>query len=144
MKPISTRCGYRPRRRRVDKKARGAGNAQKLLHNEAIGGGAACGPIATPMPDTPRHEFSDPHPFPTTPNRRSTDSAASGCAGSSPKILSKAQLLAARGRLRTDGLTIVQCHGCFDIVHPGHIRHLRQAKSAGDTLLVSITGDAEM
>jgi len=37
---------------------------------------------------------------------------------------------------------VVQCHGCFDIVHPGHIRHLRQAKGAGDILLVSITGDA--
>lgn len=35
----------------------------------------------------------------------------------------------------------MQCHGCFDIVHPGHIRHLRQARSLGDVLLVSITGD---
>ncbi len=37
---------------------------------------------------------------------------------------------------------MVQCHGCFDIVHPGHIRHLRQARSAGDLLLVTITGDS--
>lgn len=36
---------------------------------------------------------------------------------------------------------MVQCHGCFDIVHPGHIRHLRQARSYGDILLVTITGD---
>lgn len=37
---------------------------------------------------------------------------------------------------------VVQCHGCFDIVHPGHIRYLRFAKSQGDILVVSITGDA--
>jgi rfaE bifunctional protein kinase chain/domain/rfaE bifunctional protein nucleotidyltransferase chain/domain len=38
--------------------------------------------------------------------------------------------------------TIVQCHGCFDIVHPGHIRYLEFARSQGDLLVVSITGDA--
>lgn len=37
---------------------------------------------------------------------------------------------------------IVQCHGCFDIVHPGHIRYLEFARSQGDVLIVSITGDA--
>jgi rfaE bifunctional protein kinase chain/domain/rfaE bifunctional protein nucleotidyltransferase chain/domain len=38
--------------------------------------------------------------------------------------------------------TIVQGHGCFDIVHPGHIRYLEFARSQGDLLIVSITGDA--
>ncbi len=37
---------------------------------------------------------------------------------------------------------VVQCHGCFDIVHPGHIRYLQFARSCGDLLVVSITGDA--
>lgn len=37
---------------------------------------------------------------------------------------------------------MVHCHGCFDIVHPGHVRHLKFARSLGDVLLVSITGDA--
>lgn len=60
------------------------------------------------------------------------------------KVLGHAQLLAARDRARAAGRRVVQCHGCFDIVHPGHIRHLRQAKSFGDVLLVSITGDLEM
>lgn len=36
------------------------------------------------------------------------------------------------------------CHGCFDIVHPGHIRHLQHAAKLGDRLLVTITGDALM
>ncbi len=37
---------------------------------------------------------------------------------------------------------IVLCHGCFDIVHPGHIRHLRSARDNGDILVVSITPDS--
>lgn len=42
---------------------------------------------------------------------------------------------------REDGLTIGLCHGCFDIVHIGHIHHLRQANSQVDRLFVSITAD---
>ncbi|MEK6643131.1 MAG: PfkB family carbohydrate kinase [Planctomycetota bacterium] len=38
--------------------------------------------------------------------------------------------------------TVIQCHGCFDIVHPGHIRYLQFARAQGDILVVSITGDA--
>ncbi|MBL8764846.1 MAG: adenylyltransferase/cytidyltransferase family protein [Phycisphaerae bacterium] len=60
------------------------------------------------------------------------------------KILSHERLLAEREVARRDGRAVVQCHGCFDIVHPGHVRHLRQAKGHGDVLLVSITGDATM
>ncbi|MDX2118310.1 MAG: PfkB family carbohydrate kinase [Planctomycetota bacterium] len=57
------------------------------------------------------------------------------------KILSRAELLKRRAEARAAGKRVVQCHGCFDIVHPGHIRHLRQAKNHGEILLVSITGD---
>jgi rfaE bifunctional protein nucleotidyltransferase chain/domain len=60
------------------------------------------------------------------------------------KILTLPELLAARTHARGSGRRVVHCHGCFDIVHPGHIRHLRQAKALGEVLLVSITGDAEM
>jgi rfaE bifunctional protein nucleotidyltransferase chain/domain len=42
------------------------------------------------------------------------------------------------------GEAVVLCHGCFDIVHPGHIRHLQQAARLGDRLLVTVTGDAAM
>lgn len=58
------------------------------------------------------------------------------------KIVDRAGLLKIREALRAQGRTLVHCHGCFDIVHPGHIRHLRQARSLGDRLLVSVTGDA--
>ena len=36
------------------------------------------------------------------------------------------------------------CHGTFDIVHPGHIRHLLYAKSKGDILVASLTADAHI
>ena len=36
---------------------------------------------------------------------------------------------------------IILCHGVFDIVHPGHIRHLTYAKSQCDILVVSCTSD---
>lgn len=34
---------------------------------------------------------------------------------------------------------VVLCHGCFDVLHTGHIYHLQQAKALGDYLVVSIT-----
>jgi rfaE bifunctional protein nucleotidyltransferase chain/domain len=58
------------------------------------------------------------------------------------KIVNREELLARVATARARGQRLVQCHGCFDIVHPGHIRHLRQAKGLGDLLLVSITGDS--
>ncbi len=58
------------------------------------------------------------------------------------KICTLPTLLRLRERAQSEGRLVVQCHGCFDIVHPGHIRHLRQAKAQGDILLVSITGDS--
>ena len=60
------------------------------------------------------------------------------------KILSLDALVSLRRRLRIQGRSLVVCHGCFDIVHPGHIRHLRQARTMGDVLLVSLTGDAHI
>lgn len=37
--------------------------------------------------------------------------------------------------------TVVMCHGVFDVVHPGHLRHLMYAKSKADILIASITSD---
>ncbi len=44
-------------------------------------------------------------------------------------------------RASKPGGAVVLCHGCFDIVHPGHIRHLRFAREQGAFLVVSITPD---
>lgn len=60
------------------------------------------------------------------------------------KVMSRAELLERREAARREGRTVVQCHGCFDIVHPGHVRHLRHAATLGDVLLVTITADAVM
>src|SRR6185437_169490 len=39
---------------------------------------------------------------------------------------------------------VIMCHGTFDLVHPGHLRHLLYAKSKADILVVSLTGDAHI
>lgn len=44
-----------------------------------------------------------------------------------------------RPALKVEGKTIALCHGVFDLVHPGHITHLEQAKGMADVLVVSIT-----
>ena len=36
---------------------------------------------------------------------------------------------------------IVQCHGVFDLLHVGHLKHFEEAKNHGDVLIVSITAD---
>jgi rfaE bifunctional protein nucleotidyltransferase chain/domain len=44
--------------------------------------------------------------------------------------------------LRSAGNTkVVQCHGVFDLLHIGHIRHLEKAKQLGDVLVVTVTPD---
>jgi rfaE bifunctional protein kinase chain/domain len=57
------------------------------------------------------------------------------------KILSLNKLLKKISSEKKRGNKIVMCHGTFDLVHPGHIRHLYYAKSKGDILIVSVTGD---
>src|SRR5688572_26138252 len=57
------------------------------------------------------------------------------------KMISPQVAQRVREQLQAQGKRVVQCHGCFDIVHPGHLRYLRFAKSQGDVLLVSITSD---
>ncbi|MCX7119882.1 MAG: ADP-heptose synthase, partial [Legionellales bacterium] len=37
--------------------------------------------------------------------------------------------------------TVVMCHGVFDVVHPGHMRHLIYAKGKADILVASLTAD---
>ena len=58
------------------------------------------------------------------------------------KILSPSSLLKKIGQFpRSKGNKIAMCHGVFDLVHPGHIRHLSYAKTQADLLIVSITSD---
>jgi len=61
---------------------------------------------------------------------------------SSIKILSLEELEKKARELRCEGKRVVMCHGTFDLIHTGHIRHLQRAKREGDVLLVTLTGDA--
>ena len=60
------------------------------------------------------------------------------------KILALDDLVDQLARARDAQKTVVQCHGCFDIVHPGHIRYLEFARRQGDILVVSLTGDSNI
>jgi len=57
------------------------------------------------------------------------------------KILSLDNLASKAEELRRLGKRIVLCHGTFDLLHIGHIRHLQNAREQGDVLLITITGD---
>jgi rfaE bifunctional protein nucleotidyltransferase chain/domain len=45
-------------------------------------------------------------------------------------------------RLRAEGKRIVLANGCFDLLHVGHIRYLREARRLGDVLFVGLNSDA--
>lgn len=66
--------------------------------------------------------------------------AAAGTVGPHPKILPVEELGEHLQSIR-GGKTIVLCHGVFDLLHVGHLRHLKAARDYGDILVVSITGD---
>lgn len=42
---------------------------------------------------------------------------------------------------RSHGRKVVLCHGCFDLMHPGHIKYFQAAKNMGDVLIVTVTPD---
>jgi D-beta-D-heptose 7-phosphate kinase/D-beta-D-heptose 1-phosphate adenosyltransferase len=60
---------------------------------------------------------------------------------STEKVLPTTALLAARGRLREAGKTLVFTNGVFDLLHVGHIRYLATARALGDELVVAINSD---
>jgi rfaE bifunctional protein nucleotidyltransferase chain/domain len=45
-------------------------------------------------------------------------------------------------RLRAEGKRIVLANGCFDLLHVGHIRYLREARRLGDVLFLGLNDDA--
>lgn len=42
---------------------------------------------------------------------------------------------------KAQGKKVVHCHGCFDLLHIGHIRHFQRARELGDVLVVTVTPD---
>lgn len=59
----------------------------------------------------------------------------------SMKILDIDDLADRVKHLKSSGRTVVHCHGCFDLMHPGHIKYFQAAKKMGDVLIVTITPD---
>jgi D-beta-D-heptose 7-phosphate kinase/D-beta-D-heptose 1-phosphate adenosyltransferase len=53
-------------------------------------------------------------------------------------------LQAALAPRRAAGARIVFTNGCFDLLHPGHVRYLAAARALGDVLVVGLNGDASV
>jgi rfaE bifunctional protein nucleotidyltransferase chain/domain len=62
----------------------------------------------------------------------------------STKLFPVALLAERLASLRREGKRIVFTSGCFDLLHPGHIHTLTQAKAWGDVLVVAINSDASV
>lgn len=60
------------------------------------------------------------------------------------RIVSKEELLALLSRANRGSRRVVFTNGCFDLVHPGHIRTLEEARSLGDVLVVGLNRDASV
>jgi rfaE bifunctional protein nucleotidyltransferase chain/domain len=59
-------------------------------------------------------------------------------------IVSQEELLQRVGRQSRGSRRIVFTNGCFDLLHPGHIRLLEEARSLGDALIVGLNSDASV
>ncbi|MCI0491207.1 MAG: D-glycero-beta-D-manno-heptose 1-phosphate adenylyltransferase [Blastocatellia bacterium] len=57
------------------------------------------------------------------------------------KIVNLKELIRERERLRREGKLLVFTNGCFDLLHTGHVRYLKEARSLGDALAVALNSD---
>jgi rfaE bifunctional protein nucleotidyltransferase chain/domain len=55
--------------------------------------------------------------------------------------VTRSETIAFVERARAEGRTIVFTNGVFDILHPGHVRYLRDARALGDLLIVGVNSD---
>jgi len=56
-------------------------------------------------------------------------------------LYTRAELVEQRAQWRAAGQTVVFTNGCYDILHPGHIRLLERARSLGDILILALNTD---
>jgi rfaE bifunctional protein nucleotidyltransferase chain/domain len=57
------------------------------------------------------------------------------------KIVSQEELVQIASREKRDGRSVVFTNGCFDLLHPGHVRCLADARALGDVLIVAVNSD---
>src|SRR5215470_14211395 len=57
------------------------------------------------------------------------------------KLYERGELIAARAAWKRAGKNVVFTNGCYDLLHPGHIRLLEQARSLGDILILGLNSD---
>lgn len=57
------------------------------------------------------------------------------------RVVDLDELAARCTAFRNRGLKVAHCHGCFDLMHPGHIKHFEAAKRFADVLVVTVTPD---
>lgn len=60
------------------------------------------------------------------------------------RFYTREQLIEARAQWKQDGKIVVFTNGCYDILHPGHIRLLESARSMGDILILALNTDASV
>ena len=59
-------------------------------------------------------------------------------------LYSRAALVQQRALWKRHGKTVVFTNGCYDLLHPGHVRLLEQARSLGDVLILALNSDASV
>ena len=60
------------------------------------------------------------------------------------KITPRNELKATVDRLKREGKKVVFTNGCFDILHAGHTRYLREARKLGDALILALNSDSSV
>jgi D-beta-D-heptose 7-phosphate kinase/D-beta-D-heptose 1-phosphate adenosyltransferase len=60
------------------------------------------------------------------------------------KIVSQDELIMLITREKRDGRRVVFTNGCFDLLHPGHVRCLAEARALGDLLVVAVNSDSSV
>jgi rfaE bifunctional protein nucleotidyltransferase chain/domain len=60
------------------------------------------------------------------------------------KIFAQEELKKELERIRKEGKTIAFTNGCFDILHVGHVRYLRDAKKTADVLILALNSDSSV
>jgi D-beta-D-heptose 7-phosphate kinase/D-beta-D-heptose 1-phosphate adenosyltransferase len=58
-----------------------------------------------------------------------------------PAVLTLEEIIVRFGREKRNGKRVVFTNGCFDLLHPGHIRSLEAARALGDILIVGVNSD---